>query len=159
MNRISSHFIATKSTDLFRLKVNGFYPEGDALFRELSERDYGIDGMIELFENGCPSGNIALIQIKGTNDMIVPLKKSDGVSCKVSTSNIQYAFQKNIPVILIYISVKNSIMYYECLNNVSDDISEQKITQKTMTVRIPNRNMVIDDIEPIFSLIRSFYIK
>ena len=81
MKRASTHIIETKSTDIFRAKVNGFYQNGDALFRDITERDYGIDGLVELFEDGCPSGEIALVQIKGKEDTIIPLKK-----CKYQTS-------------------------------------------------------------------------
>lgn len=157
MSRTSSHHISTKATDLFRTKVDNFYANGDALFREITERDYGIDGIIELFENGCPTGKIALIQIKGTDSTIVPLKSYNGVSCQISLSNVQYALQTNVPVILVYISTKDDILYYLNLNEVSEQILEEKINNKNVTVRIPNENMITEDFSELFSVINSFY--
>ena len=63
--RTSSHVIETRSRDLFQQRINNSFKNGDALFRNLSERDYGIDGIIELFDNGQPTGKIAFVQIKG----------------------------------------------------------------------------------------------
>ena len=157
MIRAPSHVISTKSVNIIKSKVDGFYDNGDALFREISGFDYGIDGMIELFENTCPTGEIALVQIKGTENKIMPLKTFEGVSCSITTSNIQYAFQNNLPVILLYVSIKDSIIYYECLNNVSNSISDEKMNQDKITIRIPNENMIQDDMEPIFRIIKSFY--
>lgn len=108
MTRVSSHVIETRSCDWFKAKVNKFFENGDALYREISGRDYGIDGIIELFKNGQPTGKFALVQIKGTKSKITPMKRtSNYVSCKVSSSNAKYAFQKNIPVILAYISLNS----------------------------------------------------
>lgn len=157
MSRKSSHVIETNSTDIFRTKVNSFYSNGDALFRDVTERDYGIDGLIELFENECPTGMISLIQIKGKENTIVPLKKYDGVSCQISTSNVHYAFQKNIPVIVVYLSIKDNVFYYVCLNDLVDDISDEKMNNNKITIRIPNENLIVDDLEPMFSKIRDFY--
>ena len=56
MSRISSHIIETKTRDYIRSVIDNYYENGDALFRELSERDYGIDGLIELFCDGDPTG-------------------------------------------------------------------------------------------------------
>ena len=79
MSRIPSHVIETKTRDYIRSVIDKYYENGDALFRELSERDYGIDGLIELFREGDPTGQIALVQIKGTSNTIQPLKNKDVV--------------------------------------------------------------------------------
>ncbi len=61
MGRTATHVIETKATDFIQSKVNGFYLNGDSLFRQITERDYGIDAIIELFNNGVPTGQIALV--------------------------------------------------------------------------------------------------
>ena len=101
-SRISSHVIETKVRDSIRSRINSYYSNGDALFRELSERDYGIDAVIEIFSDGVPTGKLTLVQIKGTEKTIQPLKTKNCVSCRISSSNAMYALQKKIPVFLIY---------------------------------------------------------
>ena len=54
--RSSSHVRETVARDMVRSKINSFYHNGDALIREWSERDYGIDFVLELFDGGCPTG-------------------------------------------------------------------------------------------------------
>lgn len=64
-SRIPANKIETKSRDKIRAIIDN---NDNALFRELSERDYGIDAIIELFNNGFPTGKIALVQLKSTKD-------------------------------------------------------------------------------------------
>ena len=112
MARTSSHKIETRSRDIIRKRINEF-DNGNALFRELSERDYGIDAVIEIFDNGNPTGKFALLQIKGTEKPIVNLKNKPVVPCSISSPNAKYALQKIMPVMLIYVSLyKNSSIYY-----------------------------------------------
>ncbi len=159
MSRSKPHVIETKSRDYLRSIIDGFYENGDALFRELSERDYGVDAIIELFENGMPTGKIALIQIKASENRIVPLKNSNEVSCKISSSSARYANQNTIPVVLIYAYIGSpSIFYYAKLQNIVTDKQKTKIDeQDSITVRIPADNMITDDLEPLFELIRNSY--
>ncbi len=142
MSRISSHRIETQAKDYIRKRIDDFYKNGDALFRDITERDYGIDALLELFNNGEPTGMIALLQIKGSEKTIVPLKNQPVVSCKISTSNAKYALQNQLPVILLYTSISNENSFYylkiqDALN--TPDIIEKIKKQKTINVSIPNR--------------------
>lgn len=157
--RTSPHVIETKSRDCIRSKINAFYENGDALFRELSERDYGIDAIVEMFENGIPSGKIAFIQIKGTNNAIQPLKNKNCVSCQISSSNLMYAKQTSIPVILVYVNVsKPDGFYYLALqNSIYKENLDKCNKQKSINVHIPLENNALDDFEGFFDIILSFY--
>ncbi len=160
MARVSSHVIETQSSDWFKLKVNKFYENGDALFREISGRDYGIDGIIELFNNGQPTGKFALIQIKGTKKKITPMIRTpEFISCKVSSSNAKYAFQRNIPVILVYVSLcGNNLFYYADLRTIITEEHRQKVNrQKDITVKIPCENVVLEDMDAFFRIIHNYY--
>lgn len=86
-SRVNTHIIETRSKDHIRKVINS---TGMALFRDITERDYGIDAIIELFDDGSPTGKIALVQIKGTEKNIVPLKRSNAISCRISSSNACY---------------------------------------------------------------------
>ena len=153
--RIGAHVIETKSQDAIRKKIDSFYSNGDALYREISGRDYGVDAILELFNNGNPTGMISLLQIKGTNNAIVPLKRTQEVSCKISSSNASYALQNRIPVILILVSCEPFVFYYTKIQDVLTEAQLRKMKkQKSITVRIPIANCVIDDFEPFFNIVR-----
>lgn len=111
MPRSKTQVKETKSRDWFRSKIDSYYENGDALFREWSERDYGIDAVVEIFDNGYPTGKIAFIQIKGTSNTIKVLKigayKGKAVLChNVFNSSLDYARQDKIPMILVYVSLQ-----------------------------------------------------
>lgn len=165
MPRTLTHARETKSRDMVRTKIDSFYPNGDALFREWSERDYGIDAVVELFENGYPTGKIAYIQLKGTESTIEPMKrgplKGQVVSCNnVSNSTLEYARQNRIPMILIYASVAiPECFYYVDLQSQIDDIEARrtKTKQESHTVHIPIGNFAENDLTGFFELINSYY--
>lgn len=159
MARTSSHIIETKTRDYVRSVIDNYYKNGDALFRELSERDYGIDGLIELFCDGVPTGQICLVQIKGTANKIRPLRSKNAVSCSISTSNAQYARQNNIPILLIYATItKPEDFYYIDINRAVTDMNlPEKIRRKSITIHIPIENKAKEDLDPLFETIRSFY--
>ncbi len=155
MSRISSHRIETRSRDIFQKSVNN---NDNALFRTLSERDYGIDGIVELFDNDKPTGQIAYIQIKGTQLPITPLANSPEVSCKgISESNFTYAYQHNIPVILVFISIERpEAIYYMEMQEAVDKFKDG--IKKTNTVRIPQENVLLNEnMEEMFDIIRRYF--
>lgn len=159
MARTSTHVIELNSKDCVRSRINSFGENGDYIFRELSERDYGIDALIECFDGGVPTGKIAFLQIKGTDSLIVPLKRTPVVSCgSISVSNLHYAKQDRIPVIIIYVSLKNERpMYYADLREISSGV-EYKEDAGRVTIHIPQDNCIYDDISPILKIIDSYYL-
>ena len=164
MARTYEHAKETQSRNYVRSIIDGYYPNGDALIREWSERDYGIDFVLELFDNGTPTGKLAYLQIKGTGSPIEKLKKSNEVSCSnVSLSCLAYAGQDRIPFILIYASLSNpGCFYYIDLQkaNITSSINPLK---KKVTVRIPHANKVEQDssgscdLKGFFELVNSYY--
>lgn len=130
-----------------------------ALYREITGRDYGIDAIVELFNKDMPTGKIAFIQIKATSNAIVPLKNSPQyVSCpNVSVSNISYTFQKNIPVILIYVYLKGERgFYYKILNNRIPQLNIYN-KQKTITIRLPIENHITKKADLLLKEIETYY--
>ncbi len=47
MRRTVQHIRETKSRDMVRTKIDSFFENGDAIFREWSERGYGNDAVVE----------------------------------------------------------------------------------------------------------------
>ena len=123
--RISSHEIEDRAKDKVRTLIN---QGGDALFRDITGRNYGIDCMVELFEKGSVTGKIALLQIKGKSEKIAPLKKfPQEISCSISSSNYKYAFQSNIPVVVICTSIQDKEKFYYCiLQNINESEKDKQ---------------------------------
>lgn len=147
--KVNSHDIEKRGKNYFQVLIDN---NDDSLFRELSGRDYGIDGIVEVFENEFPTGKICYVQIKSTDEIIVPLKKFIGfVSCPgISESNLYYCKQNKIPFYLIYNSLKdkNSFYYYK--------LNEEKIKSNSR-IRIPIVNRCEDDITNFLNEVNNYY--
>lgn len=159
MARDNSHVIETKTRDLVRSLIDNYYENGDALFREITERDYGIDALVELFSNQNPTGMIALLQIKGTEKTIVPLKKERSVSRSISSANFKYALQKNIPVMLVYGTLCEPLVFYyvRIQDVITEELSKKAESQDSITIKIPEANNSIDNFEGFFDSIKDYY--
>ncbi len=153
MARVKSHKIETNSKDYIRSQIDA-YNDGVLIYRDITERDYGIDGLIEMFENDRPTGKIAFIQIKGTQKIIQPLIRTPNmISCAISSSNAYYAYQKNIPIILIYVSILTKNFYFLELNEIGNELKRIKVEKKN--VHIPTSSK--DNIEEICKIINKYY--
>ncbi len=162
MPRTSTHVIETTSKDYIRNQINSYYGNGDALVREWNERDYGIDFVVELFDNGIPTGNIAYLQIKATSKHIEKNKQTNDVSCaNISASSLDYAKQKKIPFVLLYVSIcEPREFYFVDLQSfdVNNLIKRANCNEsKSVTVRIPIKNRCTDNnLDDFFQLIKSY---
>ena len=150
MSRINQHRTETISRALFS-KITAEYSNNGVtlLFRELSEQDYGVDGLLEIFENNKPTGKCAYIQLKSTEKTIEKLVNSDEVSCPgISKTNLYYCHQNNIPLILVYISIVDETFYFIDIGKL--DLK----TKDKITVRIPVSN---HGLELMVFTINSYY--
>lgn len=163
MARTSTHVIETESRLIFESKITHYsndekgIAEGDLLFRFITERDYGIDGDVELFEKGEETGRIARVQIKGTGKRIEKLKTDDAVSCShISKANLGCCRQNNLPVILVYCSVCDKEFYYIDLQSVFQYKIDEIADNFSGTVRIPIVNNS-RDLTKFVDIINSYY--
>ena len=161
MTRVPTHKTETESRLILEYTLSTFTGErverGDLLFRVISERDYGIDGEIELFSHGEPIGRFAKVQIKGTEKQIEKLKEEDFVSCSgISKSNLKYCQQNSLPVILVYCSTLEKRFYYIDLQSVYRKMISECRGKKSGTVHIPIANNS-DNLEILVDIINSYY--
>ncbi len=161
MSRTDSHVTETESRQLFESALTRFSNDsiqrGDLLFRKIDERDYGIDGQVELFNHGEPTGRFAMIQLKGTEKVIEKLKTVDAVSCSgISKSNLSYCRQNNVPVILVYCSTADGKFYYIDLQSVYKNKIPEIGDRESGTVRIPMVNNS-DNLGRFVDIINSYY--
>ncbi len=162
MPRNQAHVIETRSKDYIRNKIDSYYSNGDALVREWNERDYGIDFVVEFFCDGTPTGNIAYLQLKATEEKIKKNEKSNDVSCSnVSLSSLDYAKQRKIPFVLIYISMSEPVEFYfvdiQSLDVVALIERAKSNATKRTTIKIPISNKSTGDMAIMFDLIKSYF--
>ena len=161
MRRTNTHVIETESRQIFASALTKFtnkdVRKGDLLFREISERDYGIDGEVELFNHGEATGRFAKIQLKSTEKIIQKLKTVDAVSCSgISKSNLSYCRQRNVPVMLVYCSTIDEKFYFIDLQSVYKDKIPEIGDNSSGTVRIPIENNS-DDLGRFVNIINGYY--
>lgn len=147
MPRSKTHKTETATRLIFETAISAYsnqtlhITEGDLLFREPDERDYGVDGEVEVFNDEEVTGKLARIQLKGTEKEIVPLKTADFVSCPgVSKSSLGYCRTRNIPFILVYVSKLDKKFYFCDLQSVYQDALQRMGDGETTTIRIPSGN-------------------
>lgn len=138
-SRISSHKIGQSAENIVKSTVDC----GDAIYRKLGSTDYGLDAMVELFDNDRITGKFVLLQVKGSRKRHVPMKRRpEVVSCEAQGNALKYAKQRNIPVVLVAVHVPENLFYYTLVN--SDDFES-----KLSVWYLPSANMCKRD-EPDF---------
>ena len=74
----------------------------DWVIRELSERDYGIDMMVEIFDGDYSTGKVVFFQVKGTSKKIITDKST--LSFQLKKRTLLYAERFAEPFLLLYTS-------------------------------------------------------
>lgn len=84
--------------------------------RDVTGRDFGIDKIVERFENGYATSEMLILQIKGTETLI----DSEKPSFSLPTKTLLYAELFVFPFLLVYCSISNPEQcYYLWLQNIS----------------------------------------
>lgn len=165
MARISAHKIEEKSTDVVRMIVN----QSDALFREWTRNDYGVDAVIEFFDREenrdyeVVTGKICYVQIKGTEafDDSKIVQRENGYAVAISSDCAKYSMQDNIPFFVILSSTKlEDGFYFEHLQNPAiREILQAEPTRQDgkKTMHVPIANHIIDDITEIRAIVDQYF--
>jgi len=106
--------------------------------RELTGRDYGIDMIIEVFKNGCATGNTLSLQIKGTTKN---LKNAEKIIFDLPVKTLLYSEMFIVPMLLIVCQTndESNHFYYLWLQEyirVVLNHDNQKWRENTTTVRV-----------------------
>lgn len=171
--RTYQHIIDTKAV---RQVINAI-PEY-CVVRELTERDYGIDLMIELFKKDCPdknghdtyesTGSICYLQIKGTDDLKKHKKKnkakngsslkSEKLAFSIDKKALLYVEKFPVPFFLTHVFTRDgeTDIYFLWLQRyISDELDIRKPdwrSSKSITVYIPVKNDFISNFTKIESI-------
>ncbi len=102
--------IDTHRTDTLAVRKLISQLSPDWIIRDLSERDYGIDLMLEYYEGNNPSGQIIFFQIKGTAAPIEP--KGNLVKFLLPIKTLLYAERFPEPFLLVHTSIDQATPIY-----------------------------------------------
>lgn len=110
--RTIQHKIESRSLNIFKSKMPDSW-----VIREMSERDYGLDLLIEFSdEDEEMSGEFCAVQLKGKSELKWTQKNTfNFTGIKKSTS--QYWFKLNVPTVLIVVDVMTEDIYYKFVND------------------------------------------
>ena len=161
-SRIESHKIEEKTINIIENKIMNYEGRYTMMYRKILGRDYGVDGLVELFENDNPTGMIAYVQVKGTKREIEPLKRTKEIAVNnVSESCLKYASQDNIPLLLFYVSIqKGSPIYFVLLQEILSKNKSMLIDNKDKyRIKIPLENIIYEDLSSIVDIICSYFMK
>lgn len=131
-------------------KVMGVLSE-NWIFRDMTERDYGIDLMVEYFDGKNPTGLIAFFQIKGTEG---PIQISDDkIAFSLHRKTLAYTECFSVPFFLIHCDTRkdNRNVYFVWLQKyietrfISDYPDWKTRSQESFTIYIPASNKLPDD--------------
>lgn len=142
------HRIETESLNQLRYQLGS-----DWLFRDHSERDYGTDIHLEVFDGDWATGLVLYGQVKGSDEPFVGDVKLSGFPVK--TAN--YANLFDVPFFLFYASVRSKVTKFVWLQeyfrlNVRSDLAH---TQTTLTVNFPEENVLNKNgIEKILGILK-----
>jgi hypothetical protein len=118
-------------------------------FRETTGRDYGVDMIVELFEDGLPLGRTLLFQIKGTEK---PIDVGTVIPFDLPVNCLKYAELFVSPVLLIIcpVSATPACFYYVWLQEyarivLSVENPDWRLNKSTVRIHVPVSNKMPDD--------------
>lgn len=133
--------------------------------RELTERDYGIDLMVEVFAPGlkdakgkdafAATGAIFHIQIKGTEESLEP-GSADTINYCIAKKSLSYVEKFSAPFLLFRVSVADpQSIYFLWIQRYIKEVMDRETPMwreakgDSITVRIPTKNKLPDGINKI----------
>lgn len=148
-NRAETHRIDTEAVRLVRTQLTSDWVE-----RSVEERDYGIDMMLEAFDEETPTGILVLLQIKGRKGSF----GSDEVSLSVPVKTLLYARMFQTPFFLLHASIEDKKVHFvwlqKYINTRLSLDSPRWNRQEHVNIYFPKDNLVDEGgLEKIRSLV------
>lgn len=141
MKRPDQHITETKSQRIFERIV-----PVEWVFREIKP-DYGVDYLVEIFENNLSTGKTFFVQLKGATQEI----KNNVFEKQFTTDNLDYYNSLALPVMIICVSVTTEQIWGIWANKLIEQ-NVLKDNQKTVTISL-NKDYLLN--ESTFSHIAS----
>lgn len=157
--RVYQHIIDTKAVKATMQAIPDYW-----VIRELTERDYGIDLMLEIFKevgqnrlghtNYDSSGHVCYLQVKGTDSALV-INPDDTINFSLDKNSLLYVEKFTTPFLLVRVSTKTNEIYFVWLQRyimeVLDDSHPtwRESSQKTFAIKIPITNKLPNEIKKV----------
>lgn len=153
----NSRTIDSRATNLARMVVEY---DGTVIWRDTRIDDFGIDALLEFFPNGCITGRYMPMQLKGTSKAIQPMKTLECVSRSIKTTTYKYAQQDALPILLLYISLENHLLYYGIIQDLiksQQDFKKPKEDATSVTLHIPITQVMCTEATDFGSVLWNLY--
>ncbi len=129
--RSEQHIIDSQGIALFKTIIN----QSEYIIRDLGERDYGIDGLLEVVENKQVTGKMISFQLKSSNSFTIQNTGIENahvyreyfnptfphlmgyISMSIKKTTCNYWLSSNMPVILILADLGMDCLYYTYIAN------------------------------------------
>lgn len=158
--RTQTHIIDSKAVKA----VMAQFPD-HWVVRELTERDYGIDLMVEVFTPGLKDGKgkdafeetgaIFHVQVKGVDEQIQPVQAGTINYC-IGKKSLIYVEKFSVPFFLFRVSVADpKKIYFLWIQRYIKDVMDRENPmwreedEKSITIRIPPENGLPEGLEKI----------
>lgn len=135
MERPQQHIIETKSQRLFENIV-----PVEWVCREIKP-DYGVDYLIEIFENNKSTGKTFFVQLKGSSQEIA----NDTFEKQFTIDNLDYYKSLSLPVLIVCVSVSTEQIWAIWANNFIDS-KKVKDKQKTINISLDSKYLINEDL-------------
>lgn len=131
------------------------------IFRNLGGRDYGIDGILEIAENGAVTGRMMSIQLKSSenfpdfctvnHDMNIGISATEAkvgviegfISIPIKKTTCNYWLQNTMPVILVLADVRNNCLYYTYVDEQIRSRYREYIECDTFRFDVPANSRIL----------------
>ena len=135
MERPQQHIIETKSQRLFENIV-----PVEWVCREIKP-DYGVDYLIEIFENNKSTGKTFFVQLKGSSKEIA----NDTFEKQFTIDNLDYYKSLSLPVLIVCVSVSTKQIWAIWANNFIDS-KKVKDKQNTINISLDSKYLINEDL-------------
>lgn len=153
----NSRTIDSRAPNLARMVVEY---DGTVIWHDARIDDFGIDALLEFFSNGCITGRYMPMQLKGTSKAIQPMKTLECVSCSIKTTTYRYAQQDALPILLLYISLEDRLLYYEIIQDLikgQQNFKKPNEGTATVTLHIPTTQVIRAEANDYGSVLWNLY--
>lgn len=161
--RPKQHEIDSKGLAILQYKLSPHF-----IFRSITERDYGIDALLEMTEGGSVTGKFITVQVKSKGS--IHWNKKNQFKEKINSSTVNYWMNNNDPVLIFLVDCEKEIVYFanakrQARENYSqlsssgvsfEFLEENDITSDVGLVRMLASIFIENDYQEFISAVKDF---
>lgn len=125
--RAKQHVSETSSASLLRRHL----PD-DWLIRDLTERDYGIDVLVEIVADGRMTGNVIVAQVRSQASFLI--KRTERVYRELKRSTYNYLIGNPAPAYLFLCSLEDQTVYWRSIREVHRTRTSNETVKPTIPI-------------------------